>query len=121
MEMIKLFNTNRIKELAKEKGLKTKWICSQLGLAESYLSDVSRGKNSITDARLQVIADLLDTTPEYLKGETDEKEKPSINDEGQGRSEFLAGARRLTPERQQQLLDYMKFLLAQQEEQKDKP
>lgn len=70
-----MVNIDRIKELAKEKGIKIKFICSQLGLAETYLSNVKNGKDRMTDERLQKIADILDTTVEYLTGESDEKEK----------------------------------------------
>ena len=69
-----MVNIDRIKELAKEKGIKIKYICSQLGLAETYLSNVKNGKDRMTDERLQKIADILDTTVEYLTGESDEKE-----------------------------------------------
>lgn len=69
-----MVNIDRIKELAKEKGIKIKFICSQLGLAETYLSNVKNGKDRMTDERLQKIADILDTTVEYLTGESDEKE-----------------------------------------------
>lgn len=63
---------DRIKLLAKEKGIKIKFICSQLGLAETYLSNVKNGKDRMTADRLRVIAKLLDTTPAYLSGETDD-------------------------------------------------
>lgn len=63
--------------LAKEKGISQAFICNKLGLSRNYLAEVKKGKTSLTDDRLAVIADILNTTPEYLKGETDIKEKPA--------------------------------------------
>lgn len=78
---------DRIKLLAREHGIKIKYICEKLGLAETYLSNVKNGKDRMTDARLNIIADILHTTPEYLNGETDEKEKPATGLPSDGLSE----------------------------------
>lgn len=68
---------DRVLHLAKEKGISQAFICGKLGLRRTYLSEVRIGKDSLSDDRIAVIADLLNTTPEYLKGETDQKEKPA--------------------------------------------
>ena len=73
--MKKLVVLDRIKELSKKKGWPLTFLSSKLGLAASYFTDVKNGKTKISDDRLITIADILDTTPEYLKGETDVKEK----------------------------------------------
>lgn len=66
---------DRLLMLAKEKGISQAFICSKLGLSRTYLSDVRNGKARLSEERISAIADLLNTTPEYLKGETDVKEK----------------------------------------------
>lgn len=66
-------NIDKIKQLAKEKGIKIKFICGQLGLSETYLSNVKNGRDHMTDERLSTIAKLLGTTTAYLNDETDEK------------------------------------------------
>lgn len=71
-----MVNLDKIKSLAKAKGWSLSYLCKQLGLASSYFTDVRNGKNTISDTRLEVIAELLDTTAEYLKGKTDIKQKP---------------------------------------------
>ena len=73
--MKKLVVLDRIKELSKKKGWSLSFLSSKLGLAASYFTDVKNGKTKISDDRLITIADILDTTPEYLKGETDVKQK----------------------------------------------
>ena len=70
--VIKLVNIDKIKNLAKSQGIKIKYICSSLGLSETYLSNVKNGKDRMTPDRLAIIADLLHTTPEYLMDETDD-------------------------------------------------
>lgn len=67
-------NIDKIKSLAREQGIKIKYICSQLGLCETYLSNVKNGKDRMTDERLYKIADILGTTYEYL---TDQTEDPN--------------------------------------------
>lgn len=65
-------NIDKIKKMARENGIKIKYICSQLGLAETYLSNCKSGKDRMTDERLYKIADILGTTYEYLTDQTDD-------------------------------------------------
>ena len=94
--------------LAKEKGVSQAFICNKLGLSRNYLSEVKKGKTKISDDRLSIIADILDTTPEYLKGETDVKEKPT-GKSADGLSEYetsvLAWFRSLPPEKRAAILE----------------
>ena len=108
----------RIKLLAKEKGLKIKFICNKLGLAETYLSNVSNGKDRMTDERLKIIADLLETTPEYLNGETDD---PGLNNpvhalDGVDTSvqNLLKILSQLSPEDLEKVRGYSSWLLSEQ-------
>lgn len=82
--MIKLFDFPRIKLLAKENGLSITFICKKLNMAKTYFHDLEKTGRDIPDDKIKVIADILDTTPEYLRGKTDIKAKeksPSISDE----------------------------------------
>ena len=54
-----------------------KYLAEKIGKYPGFLSCVRNGTDRINDDELQVIADILNTTPEYLKGETDIKEKPA--------------------------------------------
>ena len=74
----KMVNINKIKTLAKSKGITLSFICEKLNLHRSYLNIVERNKTDISIDRLEIIADILDTTVEYLRDETDFKEKPSF-------------------------------------------
>ena len=94
--------------LAKEKGIRHAFICNKLGLSRNYLAEVKKGKTSLTDDRLAVIADILNTTPEYLKGETDTKEKPA-GESTDGLSDYdarlLDWFHSLPPEKRQAILE----------------
>ena len=78
-------NVDKIKGLAKEKGISITHLCTAVGQGPYYLNDVKKEKCKMPMERLTVIADILGTTVEYLTDQTDDpskKEKPSfISDE----------------------------------------
>ena len=74
---------DRIKSLAKYRGIKYSTIAAELGLNANFLNDIALGKCSLSAGRLERIADFLGTTPEYLRGETDEKNKPAPKNENE--------------------------------------
>lgn len=63
---------NRIFEVAAAKGFKKKFLCDQLGVRASYFTDCRSKDLKIADDVLQRTACILDTSVEYLKGETDD-------------------------------------------------
>ena len=67
-----MVNVNKIKSKAKEKGIKIGFLCEQVGMKDTYLADVARGKNRMTDERLAKIAEILGTSTAYLSDETDD-------------------------------------------------
>lgn len=72
-----MVNIDKIKALAKEKGVSITFLCQAIGQGAYYFNDVKRRNGSIPEDRLTVIADLLDTTIDYLTDKTDQKEKPT--------------------------------------------
>ena len=73
---------DRIYSLAKEKGLSNSFLCKKMNRSTSYLNDARNGKHGISESDLEVIAEILNTTPEYLHGKTDVKEKTTLVSEG---------------------------------------
>lgn len=67
-----MVNINKIKALAKSKGIKIGFICENLGVNHTYLSNVATGKNTMSDDRIFKVAKILDTTFEYLTDLTDD-------------------------------------------------
>lgn len=47
------------------------FLCEQLGLQRSFLNNVERGRSSMSPERLVKIAQMLQTSVEYLSDETD--------------------------------------------------
>lgn len=106
--------TYRIRALAKEKGLSLSFICSKLGVAHVYFIDIDKSNRDIPDDKLLMIADILNTTPEYLKGETDIKEKPADLVVSGKDKELLDLIERLTEDQRQMLILQVKGLLSDQ-------
>ena len=113
--------TDRIRSLSKEKGLSLSFICRKLGVAPVYFIDIDKSGRDIPSDKLNEIADILDTTPEYLKGETDVKEKtPAEADVTFDDFTYaLHGeTKELTEENKQKLLEMARFFKMQQDKEK---
>lgn len=68
-----MVNINKIKELAKSKGIKIGFICSELGFTNTYLNDIEKGKSKkIHPDTIHKIARILGTTYDYLTDLTDD-------------------------------------------------
>ena len=109
----------RIRDRAKEKGLKLNYICSELGLtSRTYFNDIEKNGREIPSDRLKKIAEILNTTPEYLLGITDNKEKePSANAKdslGENERKLLAMYDLVPEERRDELLSLIEAALKMQ-------
>lgn len=62
----------RIKEIAHSRGIKMKNLTAQLGVRDNYFTDCKNKGIDIPDELLKKVAVLLDTSVEYLKGESDD-------------------------------------------------
>jgi len=69
-------NVDRIKELAKSKGITMKFLCECIGKYRGFLSCVRNGTDRIDSDELAVIANKINTTVAYLTGQTDDPEIP---------------------------------------------
>lgn len=68
--------TQRIRELVDEQGRSLKYLCDRIGVkSRTYFQDVEKQGRNIPVKKLEIIADALDTTTDYLLGETDVKTK----------------------------------------------
>jgi len=72
-----LVNIDKIKSLAKEKGISITFLCQTIGQGPYYLNDVKKRNGSIPEDRLQKIAEILGTTADYLADKTEQKERPA--------------------------------------------
>ena len=73
-----------------------------LGLKQQAITSWRSGRNSSYKKYIYGIADFLDVSVEYLKGETDEKRKPPVTDGGR----WGGAANTLTPHEERVILAY---------------
>ncbi len=66
-----MLNESRVKSKAKLKGISMRSLSVALGKQEYFLYGVFQGKTHATSVEIERLAELLDTTPAYLEGETD--------------------------------------------------
>lgn len=77
-----MFNLSRLEDTAKEQGVTKTHLCSLVGRPKYYINDIKNKGLSVPESYIETWAKALHTTPEYLKGETDVKEKPPVGNEG---------------------------------------
>lgn len=78
-----MLDFTRLENLRKTKGWSEAQLAARCNFGRTKINDWKRGKAKPKDCDIALIASFLDTTPEYLKGETNIKEKPAtISDDG---------------------------------------
>lgn len=81
LKVKKLEVLTRILLLLEQQQKQQKDLADFLGINRNNITDWKSGKSKSYNKYLYQIATYLNTTPEYLKGETDIKEKPVADDE----------------------------------------
>lgn len=67
----------RIKQLADQQGRSLKFLCEKIGMkGRSYFNDIEKNHRTIPIDKLEIIADILDTTTDYLLGNSDNPSEP---------------------------------------------
>ena len=99
----------RITELAKDKGISVHTAFVESGAGKNFKSNLATANPSL--GKITLIANYLNTTAEYLLGETDIKEKPSSTT---ANNEFIAkfaeSVNDLTEEQMKNVFDYIEFI-----------
>jgi len=70
----------RVLDEIEKSGVKKSAVCDAMGVNRSYLADKLRADSPIPDKKLALAAAMLKVPLSYLKGETDEKERPAVSD-----------------------------------------
>ena len=115
-----MLNLSRTIECAKEKGLSNTFLAKKLGrTSASLFVDWRKGKSKPTEQDIMMLAELLDTTVDYLTDKTNKKEKPFAEAESLSKNdiEFLAKIRKLNPSNLELAKVQIDALLALQEKQ----
>lgn len=109
-----MFIYTRFEELIDDLGIKKTFVAEKLGKSPSICQDWKRGKSQPSATQLQIVAEILDTTPEYLTGETDVKEKPVPKEDELDRV-LISLLKELTPEEAAKAVSFVQGLLAARE------
>ena len=104
---------NSIKEIAKSKKIAIGKMLSDCGLSVNTLSSMQSGGYYPRLEAIAKIADYLNVSVDYLLGKSEQKEKPSTDDEELNR--LLKITDNLSDENLQKLLDYGNLLLKSQD------
>ena len=78
-----MFVYDRFEKLRESRGITKKFISQTLGRSSALCQDWKKQKSHPSPDQLEKLADLLDTTPAYLCGETDNP-SPSVSGELDG-------------------------------------
>ena len=78
--VILLFDYNRFEQLRSAKGITKKFIAQSLGRSSTICQDWKQQKSQPNPEQLRRVAEILDTTPAYLSGETEDPSPASAAD-----------------------------------------
>lgn len=67
-----MFNYNRMESMIAQSGKTKLHLCRAMGVSKTYLRDAKKQGTDISGEKLHILAAELNTTPEYLRGETDD-------------------------------------------------
>lgn len=70
-----MVNVTKIRQLAKEKGITLTHLCSLCGQQRGWIKDIANKNLDIPEDKLQIIADDLGTTTDYLRDKSEQKNK----------------------------------------------
>ena len=116
IKVVALLDIAKLENIAKENGKSFSFLSEKvLGKYRTFLKDVKANRAKISDEQIAMLSNALNTTPEYLKGETDIKEKAapvSGSDLSERDIQFLEIFRQLSVEEQDL---FLKMFRAKQE------
>ena len=72
-----MFDYDRFEQLRRSKGITKKFIAQSLGRSATLCQDWKQHKSQPSQAQLRQVAEILDTSPAYLTGETEESSPAS--------------------------------------------
>ena len=98
----------RIKQRRIELGMSQEDLAKKLGYShKSSINKIELGYQNLTQSKIAMIAEALETTPSYIMG-WDEEEKLSFEDDNYKRFTDIIST--MSEEEQNQLYDYMMYI-----------
>ncbi|MBN3018652.1 helix-turn-helix transcriptional regulator [Ruthenibacterium lactatiformans] len=106
-----MFSFDRFDALIKEQGISKAFLAEKIGRHKTIFYDWQKGNSAPKKEYLDIIADILGTTPAYLTGESDDPGHAPEPTPAQ--RQLLSLAETLTNEELQKTLEYAAFLKSQ--------
>lgn len=105
---------NRIRDLRKEHELSQQELAKQLGVNQTAVSQWERGVTTPSSTVMVDLCKLWNVTPDFLLGLSDEKIASTLEDVDAKELQLLKDlVDQLTPDQQQELLRYGRYLASQ--------
>lgn len=70
---------SRIRTISKEKGISMSFLCSKMGVARVYFNDVEKQNRTIPHDKLEIIADILNVSVDYILGNGEQLTAPVLD------------------------------------------
>lgn len=119
-----MFNYDRLEDLRKSQGITQKFIADSLTRKPVIFQSWRLGKSEPSNEQLAIVAQILHTTPAYLRGESDEKNPAAQSDGNKSISTYdeidaymLASFRQLNVENKIEVLNKLLDRLRSQQAQ----
>ncbi|WP_417129045.1 helix-turn-helix domain-containing protein [Ruthenibacterium lactatiformans] len=106
-----MFSFDRFDALIKEQGISKAFLAEKIGRHKTIFYDWQKGNSAPKKEYLDIIADILGTTPAYLTGESDDPGHAPEPPEKQ--KKLLAEASSLSDAELEKALEYIQFLKSQ--------
>ena len=110
--MATLYET--LDSLCKSKGIKGGRMCSDLGISKSLMTDLKNGrKKGVNAETAQKLANYFGVSVGYLLGEEEQKEKPTVKDDGLSESQkaLMQFAKSVPEDKAEKVLKLMQAIL----------
>ncbi len=114
LELVEEAPMNRIRDLRKEHELSQQELAKQLGVNQTAVSQWERGVTTPSSTVMVDLCKLWNVTPDFLLGLSDEKIASTLEDVDAKELQLLKDlVDQLTPDQQQELLRYGRYLASQ--------
>lgn len=110
----------RLFELLKQKGITAKTLSDNTGASTGNISDWKSGRTSPSTDKLVKIAEYLETTTDYLLGNTDNPRQPDTTIKDEDIMFALFDGEEVTPEMYDEVKEYAKFIAKRKKDNQSK-
>lgn len=106
-----MVNLDNLFKLMQERGVNAKKVSEATGISSGNISDWKSGRSMPSAAKLDILADYLDCSVDYLLGR-DEQEKPAPTNGGELDPELADLISRIPAHRMPEVQQYLRYLIA---------